>query len=466
LQVEVLPPLSRSLASLLVEHARSAPVSAPAYQESVSAPRQPPGAREPRIREFDLAVIGLGYVGLPAVVEAGRAGLRVLGLDVDTSKVDSLSAGISYIEDVSDERVAAALAGGFVPTTDPSLLAQADVITISVPTPLRDGLPDLNAVIRASEAIGDYLNPGQTVVLESTTYPGTTDEVVRPVLEERSGLTAGVDFYLAYSPERIDPGNPDWGVHNTPKLVGGFDEASAERAAQLYGKFAPVVMMSGTKEAEMAKLLENTYRHVNIALINEMAVFCDLLGVDIWETIRGAATKPFGFHAFYPGPGVGGHCIPIDPSYLSYRVRQLGSQFQMIELAQEINEYMPAYVAKRAIDMLEASGTAPAGARVLVLGVAYKPGVSDVRETPATGVVRALRTAGVRVAFADPLVTEFAVDGEPVERIDDVIAGAAASDLVIIHTPHGLFDLDEISDAAPLLLDTRGVTSSGKAQRL
>jgi len=464
LPVEVVPPVSQSLSSLLVAHARSAPAARAAERRPVE--RRAPRTGPPVARDFDLAVIGLGYVGLPAVIAASEAGLRVAGLDIDPAKIESLLKGSSYIEDIPDEEVAEALAGGFRPTGDASLLARADVITISVPTPLRDGLPDLNAVIGASEAIGDHLNPGQTVVLESTTYPGTTDDVVRPILEERSGLKAGVDFYLAYSPERIDPGNQEWGVHNTPKLVGGFDQESAEKAAQLYRKFAPVVVMSGTREAEMAKLLENTYRHVNIALINEMAVFADLLAVDIWETIRGAATKPFGFQAFYPGPGVGGHCIPIDPNYLSYRVRQLGSQFKMIELAQEINDYMPSYVAKRAMDLLTMSGVEVAGSSVLVLGVAYKPDVGDVRETPATSLVRALRSAGVRVLFADPLVPRFLVDDEPVERVDDPISGSSSSDLVIIHTPHNSFDLDQICVAAPLVLDTRGVTSRGQAERL
>ncbi|NNC93407.1 MAG: nucleotide sugar dehydrogenase [Acidimicrobiia bacterium] len=465
LQVEVLPPLTRSLSSLLVEHARSVrseQTTSPTVSKEATAARPGP----PTIRAFDLAVVGLGYVGLPAVVEAGKAGLRVLGVDIDPEKIDSLRAGISHIEDVADQEVTDALAAGFTPTTDPSLLAEAEVITISVPTPLLDGLPDLNAVIGASEAIGTYLNAGQTVVLESTTYPGTTDEVVRPLLEERSGLTAGRDFYLAYSPERIDPGNHQWGVHNTPKLVGGINDESAERAAQLYRKFAPVVAMSGTREAEMAKLLENTYRHVNIALVNEMAIFADVLGVDIWETIRGAATKPFGFEAFYPGPGVGGHCIPIDPNYLSYRVRQLGSQFQMIELAQEINDYMPAYVAKRAIELLRSAEPNSTGSTVLVLGVTYKPEVSDVRETPATPLIRALRSAGLGVVFADPHVSKFVVDGEPVKQVADAAAGAAASDLVIIHTPHRSFDIDAICAAAPLVLDTRGVTSATQAERL
>jgi nucleotide sugar dehydrogenase len=466
LQVEIVPALSQSLSTLLVDHARSVLGSVPPVRQPVASRRPSGQVESPVARQYDLGVIGLGYVGLPAAIEATGAGLRVLGLDIDEDKIESLNAGASYIEDIADEDLAVALAGGFHPTTDASQLALADVITISVPTPLRDGLPDLNAVIGASQAVGDCLNMGQTIVLESTTYPGTTDEVVRPILEERSGLTAGVDFYLAYSPERIDPGNTEWGVHNTPKLVGGINEESAERAAQIYRKFAPVVVMSGTKEAEMAKLLENTYRHVNIALVNEMAVFADLLGVDIWETIRGAATKPFGFQAFYPGPGVGGHCIPIDPNYLSYRVRQLGSQFKMIELAQEINDFMPSYVARRATQLLTSAGVDPAGSTALILGIAYKAGIGDVRETPATALVRALRLAGMRVIFTDPFVSDFAVDGESVPRVEDPVAGAGSVDIVIIHTPHSEFDVDRICSAATSVLDARGVTAPGRAERL
>ncbi|NND13929.1 MAG: nucleotide sugar dehydrogenase [Acidimicrobiia bacterium] len=465
LRVQVLPPLVESLGQLLVEHAQQRPDIAPSYRPSGPA-RTPGPERTADPRDFDLAIIGLGYVGLPVAVEASRVGVRVLGLDINEDRVAHLNAGNSYIEDVSSDDLRAAIGGGFVATTDSSMLARADAITISVPTPLRGELPDLSAVIGASEAIGDYLQPGQLVILESTTYPGTTDEIVLPILEERSGLRAGEDFYLAYSPERIDPGNTTYGIHNTPKLVGGIDAASTERAAMLYQKFSEVVAMSGTREAEMAKLLENTYRHVNIALVNELAIFCQQLGVDIWETIRGAATKPFGFQAFYPGPGVGGHCIPIDPNYLSFRVRELGEQFRFIELAQEINEYMPRYVARRAIRMLTGAGSETHGATVLLVGVAYKPNVGDTRETPATAVARELMAAGITVEFVDPHVDSFIVDGIVLRRHVEATSAAAGSDLSIIHTPHDDIDIDGVCVAAALVLDTRGVTKLDQAERL
>lgn len=457
LEVQVLPPMAKWLSALLVE--RSASVTP-------NGARQTPVAPERNVGTFDLAVIGLGYVGLPLVVEAERNGLRVLGIDISSHRVDQLMAGRSYIEDIDDAELAEALLNGFIATTDFSLVGRADAISINVPTPLRDGLPDLSAVIGACESIAPHLRSGQLVVLESTTYPGTTEEVVRPLLESRSGLRAGVDFHLAYSPERINPGSGEFGVHNTPKLVAGIDEASAEEAAMLYRKFAPVVTMSGTREAEMAKILENTYRHVNIALINEMAIYCHQLGVDIWETIRGAATKPFGFQAFYPGPGVGGHCIPIDPNYLSYKVRQLGEQFRFIELAQEINEYMPRYVVDRAADLLQRRGLDMDGAKILLIGVAYKPDVSDVRETPATGIIEILQEAGAHVEYADPHVKSFEVRGSTVPRQPDAVAAAADFDLTIVHTPHRALDIDAIAAAATLVFDLRGETRSDKYERL
>lgn len=343
----------------------------------------------------DVVVVGLGYVGLPLTQEAIRAGLSVVGLDRDRRVVDGLAAGVSHVDDLSDSDVQAMLAAGFHPTTDPAVLAGAEVAVICVPTPLSgDGGPDLGAVTSATKTIAEHLHPGMLVVLESTTYPGTTDEVVRPILEER-GLVAGTDFYLVFSPERIDPGNPIYGVKNTPKVVGGQTPACAERAAAFYGRFVDTVVTArGTREAEMAKLLENTYRHVNIALVNEMAKFCEELGVDLWDVIRCAATKPFGFQPFYPGPGVGGHCIPIDPNYLSYKVRTLGYPFRFVELAQEINNGMPAYVVRRAQDILNKHGKPVHGSTVLLLGVTYKPDIADQRESPATAVARHLLDLG------------------------------------------------------------------------
>ena len=464
LEVQVAPPLAQWLSALLVERAQ---IPEATYESDT--PRSSRGHVAGRERDrgiFDLAIVGLGYVGLPLAMEASRVGLRVSGLDIDVSKVESLNAGKSYVDGISSEELGVALREGFYATNDPSVLALADAITISVPTPLKDGLPDLSAVIVASEAVGDNLRPGQLVVLESTTYPGTTEEVMRPILEARSGLQAGTDFYLAYSPERVDPGNSEYGVHNTPKLLAGIDPASTEQAALLYRRFCPVVEMSGTREAEMAKLLENTYRHINIALINEMAVFCHDLGVDIWETIRGAATKPFGFQAFYPGPGVGGHCIPIDPNYLSYRVRELGKQFRFIELAQEINEFMPQYAVTRALDLLEANGVQASSSRVLILGVAYKPDIADTRETPATAIVRYLRDAGVAVEFSDPHVESFAVDGIEVGRRDDPEIAVSDADLTLIHTPHRELNLTELASAAKLVFDLRGALSGPQHERL
>lgn len=465
LDVQVLPPLAQWLSALLVERARTVEP-----EKKVEPQRQRPHGQHiesrERLRIFDLAVVGLGYVGLPLALEAARVGLRVCGLDIDGSRVEALTKGDSYIDDIEPDEVQRAIGAGFLATTDATILSLADAITISVPTPLREGLPDLNAVIGAAEAVGDHLLPGQLVVLESTTYPGTTEEVVLPILESRSGLEAGIDFHLAYSPERIDPGNLEFGIHNTPKLMAGIDEVSTERAAALYGKFAPVIEMRGTREAEMAKLLENTYRHVNIALVNELAVFCRELGVDIWEVIRGASTKPFGFQPFYPGPGVGGHCIPIDPSYLSYRVRQLGKQFRFIELAQEINEFMPRYVVERSLEMLQSREIPPNSARILLLGVAYKPDIGDVRETTATEIVRRLREADVTVEYCDPLVASFVVDGVEVTRREDARVSAGLADLTLLHTPHRVFDLREIADSAGLLFDLRGAIPDSRHERI
>lgn len=406
---------------------------------------------------FDLVVIGLGYVGLPLVREASRVGLRVAGLDRDESVVAGLTGGTSHVDDISDADVVAMLEAGFSPTTDDAILAGAPVIVVCVPTPLSpDGGPDLTAVTSAGEAIAARLTAGTLVVLESTTYPGTTEEVVRPILE-KSGLAVGVDVHLAFSPERIDPGNPTYGLANTPKVVGGVTSACTAAASAFYGKFVErVVQARGTREAEMAKLLENTYRHVNIALVNEMAVFCRELDIDLWDAISCAATKPFGFQPFYPGPGVGGHCIPIDPNYLSYKVRTLGYPFRFVELAQEINARMPGYVAQRAGDMLNRAGRAVRGARVLLLGVTYKPDIADQRESPARPVARKLRRAGARLVFHDPYVREWEVDGEPVRRAEDLEAELASADLTILLQHHSEYDADILTRSARLLLDTRG----------
>src|ERR1700691_6187724 len=382
----------------------------------------------------DVLVIGLGYVGLPLAREAARSGFRVTGYDTSAPIVDGLMAGRSHVDDVPDAEVAEMLDLGFRATTDEAAAGQPDVIVICVPTPLSvaDG-PDLSAVRAATATAGRLLRAGTLVSLESTTYPGTTDEVVRPVLEKASGLSAGIGFSLAFSPERIDPGNPDYGFRNTPKIVGGVTPACADAAASFYERICDhVVRAKSAREAEMAKLLENTYRHVNIALVNEMAIFCRELDVDLWDAIRCAATKPFGFQPFYPGPGVGGHCIPIDPNYLSYKVRTLGYPFRFVELAQEINGRMPGYVADRAAELLNDHAKPLKNARVLLLGVTYKKDVADQRESPARMIGRKLRSRGADLAYHDPYVAEWPLGGQSVRRADDLDAEVARADLVIL----------------------------------
>ncbi len=408
---------------------------------------------------MNVVIIGLGYVGLPLAQEAARAGLRVTGLDVKQATVDGLNSGRSHVDDLTDADIATMIAQGFRATTDPAGCADPDVVVICVPTPLSesDG-PDLTAVRAATHSAGTLLRPGTLVVLESTTYPGTTDEVVRPLLEKASGLTAGIGFSLAFSPERIDPGNKRYGVRNTPKVVGGLTPACTQAAADFYARVCDtVVLAKSAREAEMAKLLENTYRHVNIALVNEMAIFCHELGVDLWDAIRCAATKPFGFEAFYPGPGVGGHCIPIDPNYLSYKVRaELSYPFRFVELAQEINSRMPGYVVDRAAEILNRDAKPLNGARVLLLGVTYKKDIADQRESPARPIARKLQQRGAVLSYHDPYVQSWQVDGRDIPRAG---SPAAQADLTILLQPHACYDLDAIAAAAHLLFDTRGTLS-------
>src|ERR1700761_1222559 len=405
--------------------------------------------------QVDLLVIGLGYVGLPLVQEATNVGLTVVGFDIGQGVVDGLNRGRSHIDDLSDADVQRMVAAGFRATTAESETGDPDTIVICVPTPLSeaDG-PDLTAVRAASETAGRLLTKGTLVVLESTTYPGTTDELVRPILEKASGLNAEVDFHLAFSPERIDPGNPVYGLRNTPKVVGGLTPDATAAAARFYGKVCDtVVKAKSAREAEMAKLLENTYRHVNIALVNEMAIFCRELDIDLWDSIRCAATKPFGFQAFYPGPGVGGHCIPIDPNYLSYKVRTLGYPFRFVELAQEINSRMPGYVTDRAAELLNRHAKAVNGAKVLLLGVTYKRDIADQRESPA----RTLLSRGAVVSYHDPHVPDWQVDGRSVPRAEDLAAALADADLVILLQGHREYDPEQLARDARLLLDTRGM---------
>jgi len=408
--------------------------------------------------QCDLLVIGLGYVGLPLVREATNVGMKVVGFDIGQGVVDNLNSGRSHVDDISDEDVAGMVARGFRATTDESEVGEPGTIVICVPTPLSeaDG-PDLTAVRAASETAGRLLSRGMLVVLESTTYPGTTDELVRPILEKASGLSAEVDFHLAFSPERIDPGNPVYGLRNTPKVVGGLTPDATSVAARFYGKVCDqVVEAKSPREAEMAKLLENTYRHVNIALVNEMAVFCHELGIDLWDAIRCASTKPFGFQPFYPGPGVGGHCIPIDPNYLSYKVRTLGYPFRFVELAQEINSRMPGYVVDRVAEQLNRHAKPLNGAHVLVLGVTYKQDIADQRESPARPIARRLLARGAVLAYHDPYVPDWSVDGQPVRRATDLDTDIVTADVVVLLQAHGEYDLERIAAESRLFFDTRG----------
>lgn len=417
----------------------------------------------------DFVVIGLGYVGLPLAHQAIQAGLSVIGFDVDVNVIDGLNAGKSHVDDLANADIAGMIASGFCATADESRISEAATAVICVPTPLSDDNgPDLRAVRGATNAIGRNLHRGMLVVLESTTYPGTTDDVVRPILESLSGLVAGVDFNLAFSPERIDPGNRNFGPRNTPKVVGGYSRACTDAAERFYSRFVETVVRTrGTREAETAKLLENTYRHVNIALVNEMAKFCHELRIDLWDVIRAASTKPFGFQAFTPGPGVGGHCIPIDPNYLSYNVRsKLGYPFRFVELAQEINASMPEYVARRVQNILNEDGLAIRGSSVLLLGVTYKPNIADQRESPAKPLARHLASLGAEVMYHDPHVSEWRVGDVKVPRANDLEGTAIAADLVILVQNHGEYDTDQLARSAKRFFDTRGATTVPGVQRL
>jgi nucleotide sugar dehydrogenase len=418
---------------------------------------------------LDAVIVGMGYVGLPLAREATAAGLAVAGLDINPEVVSGLNSGRSHVDDLSDTDIKQMLQSGFVATADARELRRARTIVICVPTPLSgDGYPDLGPVLAAVRSVAAHLQPGTLVVLESTTYPGTTDEEIRPILEA-GGMVAGQDFHLAFSPERIDPGNTQFGPRNTPKVVGGCTPACADAAEAFYLRFiTTVVRTKGTREAEMAKLLENTYRHINIALVNEMSRFCHDLDIDLWDVIDAASTKPFGFQAFRPGPGVGGHCIPIDPNYLSHRVRaRLGYPFRFVELAQEINATMPAYVARRIQDQLNVDGLPLRGSSVLLLGVTYKPNIADTRESPAAPLVKTLLQSGALIRFHDPLVKQFVVSGQEIPRVDDLYDSLADADICVLLQNHDEYEVDAMTTVAQRFLDTRGVASpSAWVQRL
>ncbi|WP_030261562.1 nucleotide sugar dehydrogenase [Streptomyces violens] len=416
----------------------------------------------------DLVVIGLGHVGLPLAQAACAAGLTTIGYDVSTAVVTGLNEGRSHVGGVPDAEVADMLATGFRATDDASVTGRADTVVICVPTGLgAGGAPDLGAVRAASRAVARGLRPGMLVVLESTSYPGTTEDVVRPLLEEGSGLRAGTDFHLAYSPERIDPGNRQFGIGNTPKVVSGCTPLCAKHAVAFYGRFVETLVVSrGTREAEMAKLLENTYRYVNIALVDEVALFCDRTGIDVWDVLHCAATKPFGFAPFQPGAGVGGHCIPVDPRYLAAKADAEGFHFRMLSAAHEVVSRMPEHVVGRAVGLLGDMGKAPGEASVVLLGVAYKPDVADARESPAAPVASGLRAQGIAVRYHDPYVGEFAADGAFLERVESLPDALAGADLAILLQHHACYDLTTLTRADCALLDTRGRASGARVTLL
>jgi UDP-N-acetyl-D-glucosamine dehydrogenase len=405
-------------------------------------------------------VIGQGYVGLPLAVAAAQAGCSVVGVDLDKGRVDALNAGESPVGDVPEADLRAVLeAGSYRAAATFDAVAGAGVVVLCVPTPYHNDAPDLSYIEGAARSLGEHLQRGSLVVLESTTYPGTTEEVLLPLLEAASGLTGGADFDVAFSPERIDPGNPQYGLHNTPKIVGGLTPEATERAAAFYERFVEVVIrVSAPKTAEMAKLLENTFRHINIALVNELAILCQDLGVDVWEVIDAAASKPFGFMPFYPGPGVGGHCIPVDPMYLSWRVKQFGAAAKFIDLARDVNAGMPLYVVQRIQDLLNDRGIALRSSTIAVLGVAYKPDISDMRESPALPVLELLRRKGATVLYVDERVPELTLeDGSRLTATALTDSSVKQSDCVLILTAHGGIDYDAIAAGATMLFDTRNV---------
>ena len=406
------------------------------------------------------AVIGLGYVGLPLAMEIAEAGFDVIGIDLDKNKIDTLKQGQSYILDVPEARVARAVASAkFTPTADFGVLANADTVSICVPTPLsksRD--PDISFILSATEEIRKYLHRDQLIVLESTTYPGTTDELIVPELET-SGLKVGSDFHVAFSPERIDPGNTAYTTRNTPKIVGGITPQCTEIARLFYAQFIErVIPVSSTKCAEMVKLLENTFRSVNIGMVNELALMCDLLGVDVYEVIDAAATKPFGFSPFYPGPGLGGHCIPVDPHYLAWKLKALNFQARFIGLAAEINGMMPSIVCNLVTEGLNRVSKSVRGSKIIILGVAYKKDVSDCRESPALDVMRLLSEKGAVLAYNDPLVPALRLGARLLKSIEPSPANIAEHDCVIILTDHSIYDVRAIAESAKLVIDTRNST--------
>jgi UDP-N-acetyl-D-glucosamine dehydrogenase len=408
-------------------------------------------------RTARIGVIGLGYVGLPLAVEFAKAGFRVTGFEIDAKRAAALNRGVSYIQDVPTAELRELVRDGLLRATlDFDELARMDAIDICVPTPLRKTRdPDVSYIVAAVKEIAPRLKKGQLIVLESTTYPGTTDELVRPMLEE-GGMTVGRDFFLSFSPERVDPGNERYHTRNIPKVVGGVTPACTAAVAELYGTvMEQVVTVTSTQVAEMVKLLENTFRSVNIGLVNELALMCDKMGIDVWEVIDAAATKPFGFMPFYPGPGLGGHCIPIDPFYLSWKARQSGFEARFIELAGNVNAGMPYHVTKRVSEALNSIRKPLRGSKVLVVGVAYKAGIDDVRESPSLDIMEILEKDGARIAYADPFVPRIRHNGS-VLRASSLTAGSLkAADCVVIATAHASIDYGLIARHARTIVDSR-----------
>ncbi len=411
-------------------------------------------------RAAAVGIVGLGYVGLPLALAFAEAGFKVTGFDIQQRRVNLVNKGKSYIADAGSKRLSKAVADGRLKaTTDQGLLAEVDAICICVPTPLTETKdPELSYVIAESETVAQYLRPGQLVILESTTYPGTTREVMQPILEH-SGLKAGTDFYLAFSPERVDPGSRTHNIKNTPKVVGGIDARSTRLAAALYRQVADVVIpVSSPEVAEMTKVFENVFRSVNIALVNELTLLCDRMGISVWEVIDAAATKPFGYMPFYPGPGIGGHCIPLDPYYLANKAREYDFHTRFIELAAEINESMPYYVVYRVMDALSARGRSLGGARILVLGLAYKRDVDDVRESPCLKLMALLTEKGAKVCYNDPYVPRIRTHGRSFTSVALTDKQVSSADCVLIATDHTCYDYKDIVKKARFVFDARGAT--------
>jgi UDP-N-acetyl-D-glucosamine dehydrogenase len=419
-------------------------------------------------RQARLAVIGLGYVGLPLAIEFAKAGFTVYGIDVDGAKVAQLKRGRSYVGDVAAADVARAVKEGrFIPTTDFAVLKKADTVNICVPTPLNKTKdPDVSYIVAAADEVARHLKRGQLVILESTTYPGTTDELILPRLTAR-GMTVGKDFFLAFSPERVDPGNPVFQTRNIPKVVGGVTARCTKMACLLYSQtLETVIPVSSTRVAEMVKLLENTFRSVNIGLANETALLCERLGIDVWEVIDAAATKPFGFMPFYPGPGLGGHCIPIDPFYLSWKAKLSGFEARFIELAGQINGHMPEHVVRRVVQALNQRGRAVKGSKILILGVSYKANIDDTRESPSLDLIELLEELGARVEYSDPHVARLDFHGRKRRSVALTAAALKKFDCVVIATNHAEFDYREVLKNAPAIVDTRNALKGKKSPKI